>query len=225
MHTLADKAFQGLGGLLAAMAVILFGLPWTLDFWQAWLFLGIYGVTSAAITVRLLQKDPDLLRRRLRAGPLAEKEPAQQIIMLFASLGFAGLLIVPAVDRRFDWSQMSPAVAIAGDLLVILGWSAIYRVFRENSYSSATIEVASDQTVICTGPYAVIRHPMYAASLVMLLGIPLSLASWWGLLPFAVIAAALVVRILDEERFLTRSLRGYTDYKQKVRYRLIPHLW
>jgi protein-S-isoprenylcysteine O-methyltransferase Ste14 len=120
---------------------------------------------------------------------------------------------------------MAPAVAMAGDVLVVLGWLAIYLVFRENSFTSATIEIADDQEVISTGPYAYVRHPMYAGSLVMLLGIPIALGSWWGLIALAVIAAALLWRILDEERFLARHLAGYDAYKEKVRYRLIPHLW
>ncbi|SKA20981.1 Protein-S-isoprenylcysteine O-methyltransferase Ste14 [Enhydrobacter aerosaccus] len=225
MNTLAGKALQGLVGLFLAMAALLFGLPWTIDYWQAWLFLFVYFLAALLISLSLLEKDPELLRRRMRAGPLAEKEPKQKIIMLFASIGFAGLLIIPALDRRFGWSHVPTAAAIAGDLLVLLGWIAIYRVFRENSFTSATIEVASDQRVISTGPYGMVRHPMYAASLVMLVGIPIALASWWGLLSFGVIAAALAWRILDEERFLVLNLRGYADYKQKVRYRLIPHLW
>ncbi|HEU5096230.1 MAG TPA: isoprenylcysteine carboxylmethyltransferase family protein, partial [Reyranella sp.] len=135
------------------------------------------------------------------------------------------LLVIPAVDRRLGWSHMAPAVAMAGDVLVVLGWLAIYLVFRENSFTSATIEIADDQEVISTGPYAYVRHPMYAGSLVMLLGIPIALGSWWGLIALAVIAAALLWRILDEERFLARHLAGYDAYKEKVRYRLIPHLW
>jgi protein-S-isoprenylcysteine O-methyltransferase Ste14 len=161
----------------------------------------------------------------MRGGPLAEKEPTQRLIMTIASVGFAGLIVVPALDRRFGWSHMPPWVIIAGDVVMALGWLAIYFVFRENSYTSATIEMAADQKVISTGPYARVRHPMYAGALPMLLGIPLALGSWWGVLPFIAITPALIWRIFDEERFLAKNLAGYTSYKQKVRYRLIPHFW
>jgi protein-S-isoprenylcysteine O-methyltransferase Ste14 len=167
MEGLAGKALQGLIGLFLVMAALLFGLPWTLDYWQAWVFLIAYFSASLLITIDLLKKDPGLLARRMRAGPLAEKESAQRIIMLFASIGFVGLIVVPAIDRRFGWSHMSPSIAIMGDVLVLLGWFAVYLVFRENSFTSATIEFAAEQRVVSTGPYALVRHPMYAGSLVI----------------------------------------------------------
>jgi protein-S-isoprenylcysteine O-methyltransferase Ste14 len=222
---LARKAFQSIVGVFLVTAALLFGIPWTLAYWQAWIFLIVYFAASLLITAHLLKTDPALVERRMRAGPLAEKETSQKIVMLFASIGFAGLLVVPALDRRLGWSHMPPPIAVAGDILVVLGWFAVWRVFRENSFTSATIEIAHDQKVISTGPYAYVRHPMYAGSLVMLLGIPIALGSWWGLIALGVIAAALVWRIVDEERFLARRLAGYAAYKEKVRYRLIPHLW
>ncbi len=225
MDPLARKALQGIAGFVLVVAAVLFGLPWTLDYWQAWVFLAVYCAASLLITLDLLKNDPKLVERRMRAGPLAEKEITQKIIMVIASLGFIGLIVIPALDRRFGWSDMPPLVAIAGDILVALGWFTVWLVFRENSFTSATIELADDQRVISTGPYARVRHPMYAGSLVMLLGIPLALGSWWGLIGLAVITAALIWRILDEERFLARHLAGYAAYKEKVRYRLIPHFW
>jgi protein-S-isoprenylcysteine O-methyltransferase Ste14 len=225
MDALARKALQGVVGMFLAMAVLLFGIAWTLDWWQAWLFLAVYFGCSIALTLFMYAEDKALLERRLRGGPLAEKEPMQRLIMSIASVGFAGLIVVPALDRRFAWSHMPPWVAIAGDVMMALGWVAIYFVFRENSYTSATIEMAADQKVISTGPYARVRHPMYAGALPLLLGIPLALGSWWGVLPFLVITPAVIWRIFDEERFLAKNLAGYTSYKQKVRYRLIPHFW
>lgn len=225
MSVLAGKALRSLAGLLLAVAALLFGLPWTFDYWQAWVFLAVYFSASLLIIFYLVKSDPRLLERRMRGGPLAEKETTQKIIMAFASLGFLGLLVVPALDRRFGWSHMSPLVVFAGDILVLLGWFVVYRVFRENSFTSATIELADDQKVVSTGPYAVVRHPMYAGSLAMLGGIPVALGSWWGLIAFGAIIPVLVWRIIDEESFLARRLAGYTAYKEKVRYRLIPHLW
>ena len=116
-------------------------------------------------------------------------------------------------------------VAIAGDVLVTVGWLGLYRVFRENSFTSATIELAPDQRVISSGPYAIVRHPMYSAALVMLLGAPIAMGSWWGLVALAVISPALIWRIFDEEKFLAANLPGYASYEEKVRYRLIPHVW
>jgi protein-S-isoprenylcysteine O-methyltransferase Ste14 len=161
----------------------------------------------------------------MSGGPTAEKEPTQKIIMLFASLGFIGLMIFPALDHRFAWSRMTPYLALVGDMLVSLGWLAIFFVFKENTFSSATIELAPDQKVISTGPYAVVRHPMYAGALVMLLGIPIALGSWWGLLVIVAMVPALIWRLIDEEKFLGRNLAGYGEYQYAVRFRLIPLVW
>jgi protein-S-isoprenylcysteine O-methyltransferase Ste14 len=172
-----------------------------------------------------MKNDPKLLERRMSGGPAAEKETTQKIIMLLASLGFIGLIVVPALDHRFGWSHLPPSAALAGDVLVLLGWLAIFFVFKENPFSSATIELAPGQEVISTGPYALVRHPMYAGGLVMLLGIPIALGSWWGLLIIVAMIPALIWRLFDEEKFLARNLPGYMDYQRQVRYRLIPLLW
>jgi protein-S-isoprenylcysteine O-methyltransferase Ste14 len=161
----------------------------------------------------------------MSGGPAAEKELTQKIIMSFTSLGFIGLLVVPALDHRFAWSHMPPYAALAGDALMGLGWLAIFFVFMENTFTSATIELAPDQMVIATGPYALVRHPMYAGGLVMLLGMPIALGSWWGLLVIVAIVPALIWRLVDEEKFLARNLPGYVAYQEKVRYRLIPLVW
>jgi protein-S-isoprenylcysteine O-methyltransferase Ste14 len=225
MSALHRKAFGGLAILILVMASLLFAAAGTFDYWQAWTFLAVYFAGSLAGTIYLMKKDPALLARRMRGGPFAEKEPAQRIIMSFASIGFIGLMVLPGLDHRFAWSQMPAYVAVAGDVLVVLGWLGIFLVFRENSFSSATIELAADQRVISTGPYALVRHPMYAAAFVMLLGIPIALGSWWGVLMMAAIVPAVVWRLLDEERFLARNLPGYADYQGRVRYRLLPLVW
>ena len=211
--------------LLLAMAALLFVPAWTLEYWQAWTFLTVYFGCSLAITLYLMDKDPQLLQRRMSGGPAAEKEPTQKIIMFFASLGFIGLLIFAALDHRFVWSRMPSYMALAGDGLVVAGFIAIFFVLKENTFSSATIELAADQKVISTGPYAVVRHPMYAGAIVMLLGIPIALGSWWGLLVFVSMMPALIWRLIDEEKFLARNLLGYTQYQQRVRRRLIPLVW
>ena len=134
-------------------------------------------------------------------------------------------MILPSIDHRFSWSDVPLAVVIAGDVFVALGFFVIFFVFRENTYAAATIEVASGQKVISTGPYAIVRHPMYSGALVMLLGTPLALGSWWGLLMFIPMIFIIAWRLLDEEKFLSGSLSGYKDYCQKVQYRLVPFIW
>lgn len=161
----------------------------------------------------------------MSGGPVAEKEPIQKIMMSFTSLGFIGLLIIPALDHRFAWSHISSYTVLTGDVLVVLGWLAIFFVFRENTFTSATIELAPDQRVISTGPYALVRHPMYGGGLVMLLGIPIALGSAWGLLIVVAMIPALIWRLFDEEKFLARNLPGYVEYQNKTHYRLIPLVW
>jgi protein-S-isoprenylcysteine O-methyltransferase Ste14 len=219
------KAFGGLLFLLLIMAALLFIPAWTLGYWQAWTFLAVYFASSLAITLYLMKQDPKLLERRMSGGPTAEKEPTQKIIMFFTSLGFIGLIVFPALDHRFAWSHMPPYAALAGDVFVVLGFIAIFLVFKVNTFTSATIELAPDQRVISTGPYALVRHPMYAGALVMLLGIPISLGSWWGLLVIVAMLPALIWRLVDEEKFLARKLPGYVEYQKQVRHRLIPLVW
>jgi protein-S-isoprenylcysteine O-methyltransferase Ste14 len=225
MSTLNKKAFGGLLFLALVMAALLFIAAGTLDYWQAWTFLAVYFAASLAITLYLMKQDPKLLQRRMSGGPAAEKETSQKIIMSFTSLGFIGLLVVPALDHRFTWSQMPPYAALAGDALVGLGFLAVFFVFKENTFTSATIELAPDQRVVATGPYALVRHPMYAGGLVLLLGMPIALGSWWGLLVIFAILPALIWRLVDEEKFLARNLPGYREYQGKVRHRLIPLVW
>ena len=225
MNILNIKALGGLVFLLVVMAALLFIPAWTLDYWQAWSFLAVYFASALAITLYLMKKDPKLLARRMSGGPTAEKEPTQKIIMLFTSLGFIGLMVFPALDHRFAWSHVPPYVVLAGDVLIALGFLGIFFVFRENTFSSSTIEITPDQKVISTGPYALVRHPMYAGALIMLVGIPMALGSWWGLLVIVAMVPALIWRLFDEETFLVRNLPGYVEYQKHVPYRLIPRVW
>jgi protein-S-isoprenylcysteine O-methyltransferase Ste14 len=144
----------------------------------------------------------------LHAGPTAEKERSQKIIMLFASIGFIATLVVPALDHRFTWSNLPLATVIIGDLLVALGFYIILLVYKENTFTSATIEIAKDQKVISTAPYALVRHPMYAGGLLLFIGTPLALSSYWGLLAFVAALPALIWRLLGEEKFLAKNLPG-----------------
>jgi protein-S-isoprenylcysteine O-methyltransferase Ste14 len=212
--------------LLFLVIVALIFIPaWTLDYWQAWAFLTVYFTASVAITLYLVRQDPQLLARRMSGGPWAEKEPAQRIIMSLTSVGYIGLIVIPALDHRFAWSHLPPWAALVADGLVALGFLGFFFVFRENSFTSATVELAPNQKVISTGPYAWMRHPMYAAGLVLLGAMPVALGSLWGVLVFVAIVPALLWRLFDEEKFLAKNLPGYRDYQSRVRYRLIPWLW
>jgi protein-S-isoprenylcysteine O-methyltransferase Ste14 len=207
------------------MGALIFLPAGTLDYWEAWVFAAVFFACNVAITIWLMIKDPKLLERRMRAGPAAEKEPAQKIIMVIAMLAFAGSCLIPALDHRFEWSDVPISIVILGNILIGLSYIVFYFVFRENTYGAATIQVEKNQRVISTGPYAMVRHPMYIGAIILMLGMPLALGSWWGLLMFILGVAGIIWRILDEERFLSRNLAGYTEYKNQVRYRLIPFVW
>ena len=216
---------MALAALAGAMALLLFVPAGTVRYWQAWVYLVVFTSASLLVTLDLMRRDPELLRRRMRGGPTAERRPAQKLIMLGASVGFIALLVVPALDRRFAWSSVPlPAVAL-GHLLVAIGFYFIFLVYRANSFTSATIEVASGQQVVTTGPYAVVRHPMYAGGLLYLLGTPLALGSCWGFAPLAAMMPFLIWRLIDEERLLERDLPGYAQYRRTVRHRLVPFVW
>jgi protein-S-isoprenylcysteine O-methyltransferase Ste14 len=208
------------------MAALLFLPAWTLGYWQAWAFLTVFGVSALAITLYLMKNDPKLLERRVYAGPTAEKETSQKIIQTITALGFIAMLVLPALDYRWHWWPAVPFFAtVAGDVLVAIGFLIIFFVYKENSFASATIELAPDQKVVSTGLYALVRHPMYMGGLVMFVGMILSLGSWWGLVMFALMMPALIWRVFDEEKLLTKDLPGYAEYKNTVRYRLVPFIW
>jgi protein-S-isoprenylcysteine O-methyltransferase Ste14 len=222
---LVTKAALGLVQLVVVIAVALFVPAGTVRYAEGWVFLLIFSGSSLAITIYLAKHDPALLERRTQAGPVAEKERSQKLIQAFASVAFLGTFIVPALDHRFGWSHVPMAAVICGDGLVALGFVIVWQVFRANTFTSAVIEVAKEQGVIDTGPYAVVRHPMYAGALVMFAGVPLALGSLVGLLTFPPFALAIVWRLIEEERFLSAGLPGYVAYCDKTPDRLIPHVW
>jgi protein-S-isoprenylcysteine O-methyltransferase Ste14 len=225
MNHLVIRAFAGLLFLLVVMAIIIFVPAWTLDYWQAWIFLVVFFVPPLLITIYLMKHDPKLLERRTTAGPGAEQERIQNIIQALAGVAFIAIFIVSALDHRFGWSTVPAYVTALGDVLVILGFYLVFLVFKENTFASGTIEVVAEQRVISTGPYALVRHPMYIGALVMLIGVPLALGSWWGLLAIIPMTLVLILRLLDEEKFLAKNLAGYSDYQSKVRYHLFPLIW
>jgi protein-S-isoprenylcysteine O-methyltransferase Ste14 len=210
---------------LFVLGALLFLPAGTFDYWQAWVFIAVWVACNLPLTVWVAINDPELLERRMRAGPAAEKEKSQKIIVTIALLSLAVAVLIPALDRRFGWSDVPTSVVILGNALIAISYVGFYFVFRENTYGAATVRVEENQRVISTGPYAVVRHPMYAAALILMLGIPLALGSWWGLRAFALGVPALTLRILYEERLLKRDLPGYAEYTQRMRFRLIPGLF
>jgi protein-S-isoprenylcysteine O-methyltransferase Ste14 len=225
MSRLTLRAFAGLLQLLIVLTAVIFVPARTIDYWQGWGFLAVFSASTVAITLYLMKRDPRLLERRVNAGPAAEKSLVQRRIQMLAGIAFLALFIVSGLDHRFRWSTVPAFVTLFGDLAVVLGLYFVFLVFRENSFAAGTIEVGADQKLIATGPYAIVRHPMYSSALVMLLGTPLALGSWWGLLAIIPMTLVIVWRLLDEELFLVKNLAGYTEYQRTVRYHLLPGIW
>jgi protein-S-isoprenylcysteine O-methyltransferase Ste14 len=225
MKDLHRKAWIGILRTFVVLVAVIFIPSWSLCYWQAWACLASFFVPACAITVWVAKNDPALLERRLKAGPKAEKEIGQKIVQTIAAIVFLGDFAVPALDHRYRWSSVPAWASVAGDFMMILGFIIVFQVFKANSFTSGIIEVAENQKVISTGPYALVRHPMYTGGLIMLYGIPLALGSWWGMLVNVPMTAAIVWRLSDEERFLLRNLPGYAEYRGTVKYRLVPMLW
>jgi protein-S-isoprenylcysteine O-methyltransferase Ste14 len=225
MKKLETKAIGGLLNLLVCLGLMIFLPAWTLRYWQAWIFLFVFFTSSLAITLYLMKNDPELLERRVKGGATAEKEMSQKVIQAFAGIAFFATVVLPALDHRLGWSVVPTYAVLIGDLFVAMGFLAVFLVFKENTYTSGIVEVAADQKVVSTGPYALVRHPMYSGALVMLLGIPPALGSWWGLFAMVPMTLVIVWRLVAEERFLARMLPGYEEYQKKVSYRLAPFVW
>ena len=225
MSNLYKRAFFGVVGLTLVMGLIIFLSAGTLLFWEGWLYLLVFAVCVTIITLYFLQKDPGLIERRVSGGPTAEKEKSQIIIQSFGGLFFIALLVIPGIDQRFNWSQVSPVLVIVANIFILIGFMIVFWVFNENSYTASTIAVEEAQKVVTTGPYRWVRHPMYFGAVLMLILTPLAMGSYWGLFCSIPLCIVIVVRLLDEERFLTQNLAGYKDYCQHTKYRLIPLTW
>jgi protein-S-isoprenylcysteine O-methyltransferase Ste14 len=210
---------------LIVLGAVIFIPAGTFAYWQGWAFIIVFAASTNVIGLYLARKDPALLERRMKVGPAAETRPAQKAIISIAFLSFFALAIVSVLDHRLGWSDVPAWVSVLGNVLVALGLMIDLRVFRENSYGASTIEKMEGQRVISTGPYAVMRHPMYVGAVIMVLGVPLALGSYWGLVFMLIIIPVLMLRILDEEKLLRRELDGYNAYARDVRYRLVPGIW
>ena len=219
------RALLGFVFLLAIIAGVLFSSAGTLHDGRAWAGLAVFFGCAGIVSVWLWFHDKALLERRVKAGPGAEADPIQNIVQALAGLVFLATFAVPGFDTRFGWSQVPLAVSVVGDAMIADGFLIVFLTFRENTFTAGTIEIAEDQHVIASGPYAIIRHPMYAGALIMIAGIPLALGSWFGLVPAALLVPVLVWRLMREEVFLVAHLAGYGDYRDRVRYRLVPMFW
>ncbi len=211
--------------VLTLMGAPIFLSAGTFNFWQGWVFLIIFSLATTIHGFILLRYAPDVLIRRMKAGPTAESRPVQKIIMMCITAAFFLFLIVCGLDHRFGWSNVPLPAVIFGDLLIALSFYIFTKVCLENHFASATIELHEGQNVVSTGLYGIVRHPMYSGSLLLLMGIPLSLGSLWAGLLILVATGILVWRITDEEKFLLSHLDGYNEYCDKVKYRLIPGIY
>ena len=219
---LAVTALLRLVGGFVVLPALLVLSAGTLAYWEAWVYLAIILIPMALTVAVLLSRDPELLERRMRAR---EKDPAQRRIVARAGVLFLAIISIAGFDRRFGWSHVPVVAVLLADFLVLIAYGLFIRVLQENRSASRIIEVESGQRVVATGPYAVVRHPMYAAVTVMGLATPVALGSWWALIPALLLVPVLAARIRNEERVLATELTGYREYMRTTSYRLIPGVW
>jgi protein-S-isoprenylcysteine O-methyltransferase Ste14 len=216
---------KALWRFLAGIPILgaMFFLPaGTLFYWEAWVYMAITFIPMLFVVAYFIKNAPELLERRLR---MREKEAAQKLIIKLSSLYFLIAFLLPGFDKRYGWSSVPATVVIIADVIVLLGYAFFALTLKENQYASRIIEVEEQQKVITTGPYALVRHPMYLAVSVMYIFSPLALGSYWAMLPTILLLILLVARIRNEERVLLRELKGYQEYTQQTPYRLIPGIW
>jgi len=194
----------------------------TFNYWQVYVYFAVLVIPMVFVIFYFLKKDPKFLERRTR---IKEKEKAQIIIQIIFSLLFLSMFIISGLDQRFEWSNIQFYLVILANIIILSGYILIFFVFRQNSYASRIVEVDKNQSVISTGLYSIVRHPMYVGVIIMSIPTPIALDSWWGLLPAAAIPLGLILRILNEEAVLKRDLPGYEEYCQETKYRLIPFAW
>jgi protein-S-isoprenylcysteine O-methyltransferase Ste14 len=224
MKTAIKLTASSLIGLLV-LGFILFYPAGTFNYWQAWVFIAIFTIATIVPSLYLARTNPAALQRRMRGGPLAEGRILQKFIIIGAFLGLFAMMALSAFDHRFGWSSVPAVLCVIGDVLVVTGLTIGMLVVVQNSYAAATVRVEEGQKLASRGLYKLVRHPMYAGNLILMVGIPLALGSYWGLLVLIIGLLVLVFRILDEEKLLNEELAGYSEYAQRVRYRLMPYVW
>jgi protein-S-isoprenylcysteine O-methyltransferase Ste14 len=215
-------AIARFGGGALVLGAVFFLPAGTLRYWQAWVYIAVIFIPMILALRYLLAHDPALLERRLAAREARAKQSA---IQKLGSVFWLALFLIPGFDQRFGWSAVPWPLVVFSDLMVLGGYLLFFRVLLENSYASRTIQVHDGQTVITTGPYAVVRHPMYSAVLTMLVFSPLALGSFWALIPALLAPLVVVARIQDEEEMMLAELPGYRAYTQQTPHRLIPGVW
>ena len=209
---------------MVCIGLALFLSAGTIQYWQAWVYLVVVGVCSALLTLYITQ-DPVLLEGRTTLGPSAEQRPIQRVIVLATGIPAIAAFILPGLDHRFGWSSVPFWLSIAGDLFIVVSLWLVYLVFKENSFGASTVEIVEGQKVISTGPYAVVRNPMYSCAAIFFVAMAFALGSYWSLIPAVLTILGLVWRLSDEEKFLAQNLAGYKEYRAKVRWRLIPGIF
>jgi len=224
MNAILRVTALGLGQLVAIGLLVL--LPaGTVNYWQAWTFLAVFACAGWIPSVYLQATNPVALQGRMRSGPIAEGRTVQKVVMLGLYASLAAICVISGLDHRLGWSSVPPAVSLIGDVAVAVGLGVVVLVVIQNSYASTTVQVASGQKVVSTGLYGLVRHPMYTGNVLMLVGLPLALGSYWALALVVPGVAVLAARIHDEEKLLGEELDGYREYTQKVRSRLVPYVW
>ncbi len=207
---------------LLMVGLLIFLPAGTLCYAKGWLLMGLLFAPMLIAGVVMFFKSPDFLAKRLDAK---EKQATQKGVLAFSGLMFIGGFVVAGLDFRFGWSKMPVAVTVVASVLFLFSYALYAEVMRENAYLSRTIRVEAGQKVVDTGLYGIVRHPMYMATILLFLMMPMVLGSWYGLMVFAFYPAIIIVRLKDEEELLTRELPGYGEYKQKVKYRILPFIW
>jgi protein-S-isoprenylcysteine O-methyltransferase Ste14 len=210
---------------LAAFGLMLFLPAGTFDYWQAWVFVAVFALSTWIPSVYLLRHNPAALKRRMRAGPFQETRMAQKLIASAAFLSMIGIIVFSALDHRFGWSPVPTTLSLVGDVLVAIGLGVAMAVIIQNGYAAATVTVEAEQKLVSTGLYGLVRHPMYTGNVIMMVGIPLALGSYWGLVFVIPALVVLALRVQDEEELLTHELGGYREYTQQVQYRIVPYVW
>jgi protein-S-isoprenylcysteine O-methyltransferase Ste14 len=224
MKTLVQGAVTALIGLVV-FGLLVFWPAGTFDYWQGWAFIAVFAVATLIPSIYLAMKNPEALRRRMQAGPRAETRPIQKVVSAAAFGLLAALIVVSALDFRFNWSTVPAPVSIVGDVLLAVGLTIAMLVTIQNGYAAANVTVESGQQLSSSGWYGFVRHPMYFGNVIMMFGVPLALGSYWGLLIVIAGFVVLGLRIRDEEALLREELDGYDEYTQKVHYRLLPGVW
>ena len=207
---------------IPALLLILFLPAGTFAFWEAWIYLAILLIPMSLVMFYFLKKAPELLARRMK---LKEKEVEQKLIIKLSFIPFLLAFILPGIDKRLGWSDVPITIIVVAEILVLIGYILFFLVLKENQFASRVIEVEKGQKVIQSGPYRLVRHPMYLGAILMYVASPLALGSYWAVIPAIFIIPIFIARILNEESVLAKELEGYSEYKLKTRYRLIPGIW